>query len=135
MPSSPRTLLVRFTRDAVEDVDCARENFPHLEFDPTLQLLEQFKLELGGAKKLCGLWTMLHHVDTFGQTPDDGILYVWVLFKWRGTIGELCDELQRTNDFGMNGRWVIVDGLAKNGEIYSRSDIDAAISIAFAKPI
>jgi hypothetical protein len=129
--------IVRFTRHATEDLDVARGNFPHLEYDPTLQLLEQFKFELYENKRLQGLWTTLPHHDNYDEQPrqggqgdgHSGVLYVWVHFEWKGTIIEFVKQIQRTFDeCGMNGSFNVLDGVARNGEVYSRDDIVAAIA-------
>lgn len=128
--------IVRFTRFATEDLDVARENFPHLEFNPTLQLLEQFKMELSENRRLRGLWrTTLLHYDNYDDQPrqggkgecHDGVLYVWVHFEWKSTIMAFVKEIQRTFDeCGMNGSFNLLDGIASNGAIYSRDDIVVA---------
>jgi hypothetical protein len=109
--------IVRFTRPVLEDLDCARENFGHLEFNPTLQLLEQFKMELYANKRLRGLWTTLPHYDS--QDGEGGTLYVWVAFLWPdgSTMEAFVAELQRTYDEeGMSGSFQIVDGVNAEGE-------------------
>lgn len=121
--------IVRFTRFVTEDLDVARGNFPHL--DPTLQLLEQFKMELCENRRLRGLWTTLSHYDNYDDQPrqgsKEGVLYVWVCFEWKGTIMTFVREMQRTFDeCGMNGSFNLLDGITSNGAIYSRDDIVVA---------
>jgi len=126
--------IVRFTRHAVEDLDVARENFSHLEFNPTLQLLEQFKFELYENTRLRGLWEILSHHDNYDDQQASnasqhysGALFVWVQFNWPGTIIDFVKEVQRTFDeCGMNGNFNIVDGVARDGTLYSRDDVVAA---------
>lgn len=121
--------IVRFTRLATEDLDAARENFPHLEFNPTLQLLEQFKMELCENRRLRGLWTILQHYDNYDDQSRQGeghagVLYVWVHFEWKSTIMAFVKEVQRTFDeCGMNGSFNLLDGVASNGTIYCVSSL------------
>lgn len=110
--------IVRFTRPVLEDLEIARDNFGHLEFNPTLQLLEQFKMELYSNHRLRGLWTTLPHYDS--QDGEGGTLYVWVAFLWPdgSTIEEFVAELQRTYDEdGMSGEFQIVDGVDAEGTV------------------
>jgi hypothetical protein len=115
-------LLVRFNRDIHEDLDCARENFPHLEFNPQLQLLEQFKFELEGNKKMRGLWTLVHSLETADRQM------VWVRFEWTRSLKAFVVVLQEGFAEGMNGTWEIVDAIEtgnaiRDGGIISEKDL------------
>lgn len=108
------TFFVRFDRQVEEDIHCARENFGHLEHDPALQLLEQFKLELYQNEALRGYWTTLHS-ETIGDEPNDQ-QHVWVKFGgWPKSVQEFCATVQKTYDVhGMNGKWEIIDTIDTN---------------------
>lgn len=109
-------IFVRFDRNIEEDISIARENFPHLEFDPRLQLLEQFKLELNAKKELLGLWEIVGYHDT-GSQPNDR-QHIWAKFVWQRNLKEFINTLQEAFDNeDINGFWSTVDASDKDGPV------------------
>lgn len=128
-------IFVRFGRYTADNEDdtIAQDNFPHLDFDPRLQLLEQFKLELYASKQLQGHWTTLHSYDTIDEEPrQQPDFFVWVKFTWRGDLVSFCRTLQECYDkHGMAGNWNIIDAIGPDG-VYTLEQIQGAVATALA---
>ena len=96
-------IIVRFTRENVDDVEIASRAFPHLD-DPEMQLIEQFKTELDQNVLLRGHWSLLHHEMGNEQ------MCLWLGFNWTGTTQDFRANLQDTyNKFDMAGRFHIIE--------------------------
>ena len=109
-------IFVRFKRYTDQDEEIAEENFPHLDYDPELQLLEQFKAELYENQELRGHWNSIDSrvvtdlvIEGQGASPTQ-IQFVWVKFTWNKSLREFAEAIQRCFDVhGMSGWWNIID--------------------------
>lgn len=127
-------VFVRFSRNSQSDDDAvhAGNNFPHLNGDLRLQLLEQFKLELYENHALRGYWTTLHSYDTMDGVNEPSF-FIWVKFSWPGTLSAFTKTLQACyEEHGMAGDWNIVDAVDEFG-IVSHEAIVAAVKEALSE--
>lgn len=124
-------VLVRFARDDSDDMVYARAHFAHLGYDPTLQLLEQFKSELYQNRCLRGCWTVSGHYASVEEDGEPGVLRVWVAFDWQDSLVSFAKELQRTFDeCGMSGHYQLLDGVGQDGRLYSAANKSSAMAQA-----
>ncbi len=100
-------LIVRFTRHIYDDLEVARHNFPGLKFDSTLQMVEQFKLELRENPLLNEHGTILQYCRT-----NDNTVVIWVSFN-SGSIDYdfFKSEIQYAHDNGLSGDFEIIDSV------------------------
>jgi hypothetical protein len=100
-------LIVRFNRYIHDDLEVAHLNFPGLKFDSTLQMVEQFKLEMRENPLLDEHGRILQYCRT-----NDNTVVIWVSFS-SGSIDydSFRNEIQNAYNNGLSGDFEIIDSV------------------------